>query len=174
MDHYQLLGIKRTASKDEVKKAYHRQALKYHPDKNKASDAESKFKSLNEAYKVLKDEQKRELYDRFELTQTRAKASSSSRSHDHQRRDDRFFKGASEALSEEQKYRQELDRIRQYNSDLLDEANAKLRRPQGWKFSSERTKRGPAGRVFVGEILPNESDDDYEKIVLDRLRQLAS
>lgn len=69
MNYYELLGIRQNASKDEVKKAYHKLALRYHPDKNKASDAEDKFRNLNEAYEVLIDEHKREAYNRTSHTQ---------------------------------------------------------------------------------------------------------
>ena len=62
-DYYQTLGIPRTASSDEVKKAYRRLAHQYHPDK-KGGD-ESKFKEVNEAYQVLSDPKKRESYDNF-------------------------------------------------------------------------------------------------------------
>ncbi len=64
-DYYEILGVKRDASADEMKKAYRRLAMKYHPDKNKSPDAEEKFKELSEAYGVLSDETKRRQYDRF-------------------------------------------------------------------------------------------------------------
>lgn len=66
-DYYDVLGIKKTATADEIKKAYRRLAHKYHPDKagdNKA-EMEAKFKEINEAYQVLSDEQKRARYDQF-------------------------------------------------------------------------------------------------------------
>lgn len=181
MDHYKILGVRRTSSKDEIKKAYHKLALKYHPDKNRASDAEEKFRSVNEAYEVLRDDHKREAYDRFDLTQAAGK-SSSQRSYDgqhhhhdsHRQHSDKFFRGSSEAVSEAQKYRNELDRIRQINSDLLDEANAKSKRQHNNKSTrSNQGARRPNTRVFVGEILPDENDDDYERIVLDKLRSLS-
>ena len=53
-DYYKILGIKRDASQDEVKQAYRKLARKYHPDVNKESDAEAKFKDVGEAYEVLK------------------------------------------------------------------------------------------------------------------------
>jgi len=65
-DYYHILGIGKTASLDEIKKAYRRLALKYHPDKNKGDKAgEEKFKEINEAYQVLSDPAKRRQYDQF-------------------------------------------------------------------------------------------------------------
>ncbi|KAI1289952.1 DnaJ -like protein subfamily B member 4 [Halotydeus destructor] len=64
-DYYSILAISKTASDDEIKKAYKKMALKYHPDKNKAAGAEEKFKEIAEAYDVLSDKKKREIYDQF-------------------------------------------------------------------------------------------------------------
>jgi molecular chaperone DnaJ len=65
-DYYEILGVDRGASADDIKKAYRKLAMKYHPDRNKDDKtAEAKFKELNAAYDVLKDEQKRAAYDRF-------------------------------------------------------------------------------------------------------------
>jgi len=65
-DYYDLLGVSRGASADELKKAYRKLAMKYHPDKNAGDkESEKKFKEISEAYDVLKDEQKRAAYDRF-------------------------------------------------------------------------------------------------------------
>ena len=64
-DYYEVLGIAKGASEDEIKKAYRSLAKKYHPDVNKAPDAADKFKEINEAYEVLSDPQKRQNYDQF-------------------------------------------------------------------------------------------------------------
>ena len=65
-DYYEVLGVQRSASIDDVKKAYRKLALKYHPDKNPGdSEAEEKFKEAAEAYGVLSDEEKRARYDRY-------------------------------------------------------------------------------------------------------------
>lgn len=66
MDYYEILGIAKGATADDIKKAYRRMALKYHPDKNPGNpEAESKFKEVSEAYEVLSDPKKREMYDRY-------------------------------------------------------------------------------------------------------------
>jgi DnaJ-class molecular chaperone len=64
-DYYRILGVSRTANDDELKKAYRKLALKYHPDKNKSPSAEDKFKEIGEAYDVLSDEKKRRIYDQL-------------------------------------------------------------------------------------------------------------
>ena len=75
-DYYEVLGVSKTASQDEIKKAFRKLALKYHPDRNKGNEeAMNKFKEANEAYSVLSDEQKRQQYDQlgpdaFEQAQT--------------------------------------------------------------------------------------------------------
>jgi molecular chaperone DnaJ len=62
-DYYEVLGVSRNASKDEIKDAYRKLAMQYHPDRNKAPDAEEKFKEISEAYAVLSDDEKRQQYD---------------------------------------------------------------------------------------------------------------
>ncbi|XP_041102817.1 dnaJ homolog subfamily B member 6-like isoform X1 [Polyodon spathula] len=67
MDYYQTLGVQRNASQEDIKKSYRKLALKWHPDKNpdNKEDAERKFKELSEAYEVLSDANKRDIYDRY-------------------------------------------------------------------------------------------------------------
>ena len=64
-DLYQTLGVSRNASKDEIKKAHRKLALKFHPDKNPGKDAQNRFKRIQEAYDVLSDDEKRAAYDRY-------------------------------------------------------------------------------------------------------------
>jgi molecular chaperone DnaJ len=64
-DYYDILGVQRNATKDDIKSEYRKLALKYHPDRNKAPDAEDRFKEISEAYAILSDDEKRAQYDRF-------------------------------------------------------------------------------------------------------------
>lgn len=64
-DYYEILGLDHSATKDDIKKAYRKLALKYHPDKNKEKSAEEKFKEISEAYAVLYDDEKRKMYDQY-------------------------------------------------------------------------------------------------------------
>jgi len=65
-DYYEILGVPRNATKEEIKKAYRKKALEYHPDRNPGNkEAEEKFKEAAEAYDVLSDDQKRARYDQF-------------------------------------------------------------------------------------------------------------
>ena len=65
-DYYEVLGLKKEASADEIKKAFRKKAMQYHPDKNPGDKvSEEKFKEVNEAYEILSDENKRDKYDRF-------------------------------------------------------------------------------------------------------------
>ncbi|XP_009637519.1 dnaJ homolog subfamily B member 8 [Egretta garzetta] len=82
VDYYKVLGLQKSASQDDVKKSYHKLALKWHPDKNPSNkeEAEKKFKAVAEAYEVLSDPQKRSFYDRS-VTESRSHRSSATGGH---------------------------------------------------------------------------------------------
>jgi len=71
-DYYEVLGISKSASKEEIKKSYRKLAKEFHPDRNKAADAETKFKEVQESYDILSDEQKRSAYDQYGFAGTQA------------------------------------------------------------------------------------------------------
>lgn len=64
-DYYDILGVSKTASAEELKRAYRKQALEWHPDRNKSAEATQKFKEINEAYEILSNSEKRAAYDQF-------------------------------------------------------------------------------------------------------------
>ncbi|KAB5565987.1 hypothetical protein PHYPO_G00247880 [Pangasianodon hypophthalmus] len=64
-DYYEILGVPKDASERQIKKAFHKLAMKYHPDKNKSPDAETKFREIAEAYETLSDSKRRQEYDQI-------------------------------------------------------------------------------------------------------------
>ncbi|PIZ99939.1 MAG: molecular chaperone DnaJ, partial [Candidatus Levybacteria bacterium CG_4_10_14_0_2_um_filter_35_8] len=64
-DYYKILGVGKTATQDEIKRAYRKLAVQFHPDKNKTKDGEQRFKEVSKAYEALSDPQKRQAYDQF-------------------------------------------------------------------------------------------------------------
>src|SRR5689334_13603361 len=90
-DFYAILGIKSTSTEEEIKKAYRKKALQYHPDKNPSASAEEIFKQINKAYETLSDTDKRREYDLKQQT-TNTKSSSSSSSSSQQYKHEPSFK----------------------------------------------------------------------------------
>lgn len=169
MDYYRVLGLKSTASDVDIKKAFNRLAKKYHPDKNDASDAAERFRPIKEAYEQLK---RRNDHQPIHTSSRSQKPHQNHQSSHHRTREESFFTGSSARVCEEQKYQDELARIRHINTELLEEANLKLKR-RSKKMAEE--KRKPTNRsVFSGEIYPDMDDESYEKLVLDRLRAFAA
>lgn len=85
-DYYEILSVERTANGDEIKRAYRRLAMKYHPDRNPGDkEAETKFKECAEAYEVLSDEQKRQVYDKYGHEGLRGRAGGPGAAHDFSR-----------------------------------------------------------------------------------------
>ena len=74
-DYYDILGLSKTASEEEIKKAYRKKALQFHPDKSKDENSEEKFKEVGEAYEILSDSEKRSAYDRHRSVNARLHAS---------------------------------------------------------------------------------------------------
>ncbi|PKB62502.1 MAG: molecular chaperone DnaJ, partial [SAR202 cluster bacterium Ae2-Chloro-G3] len=64
-DYYDILGVGRGVGEEDIRKAFRKKAMEFHPDRNKSAGAEDKFKEINEAYQVLSDSNKRAQYDRF-------------------------------------------------------------------------------------------------------------
>lgn len=90
-DYYKILGVSKTATDRDIKKAFRKLAVKYHPDKNKSPDAEERFREIAEAHEVLSDEKKRKIYDRYGRDGLKDQAGFDSSSFDFDFKD--FFKG---------------------------------------------------------------------------------
>lgn len=81
-DLYEVLGVSRRGTEEEIRRAYRRLAMEWHPDRNKSKDAEGRFKQINEAYQILIDPQKRDLYDRYGQVDFQSAANNSGRGFD--------------------------------------------------------------------------------------------
>jgi len=81
--YYDILGVKKDATEKEIKKAFRKLAMKYHPDKNKEADAEAKFREIAEAYETLSKKESRQQYDRYGATGTGGGGGGGSGSHNH-------------------------------------------------------------------------------------------
>ena len=122
MDYYQIMGLEKSASQAEIKRAYRKLARKYHPDVSKEADAESKFKELGEAYEVLKDSEKRKLYDSYGNNWQHQSASQGEQSTDY------YHKSPQEEANFEDLF-SELFRNKQHQSyhyDMGQDIHAKL------------------------------------------------
>lgn len=120
-DYYQVLGVPRTANSDEIKKAYRKLAKQYHPDVNKAVDAEAKFKEINQANEVLSDPDKRRQYDTFGHNQQAYYQNNSQQYQSaygqYQSMDDFFeaiFRASQAQQQQRQQYRQQNQQNQQY------------------------------------------------------------
>src|SRR5574337_1819768 len=80
-DYYEVLGVSKASTSDEIKSQYRKLALKFHPDKNKSPDAAEHFKEISEAYAVLSDSEKRKLYDTYGHSGVDGKYSTRSEEH---------------------------------------------------------------------------------------------
>ncbi|XP_072529929.1 dnaJ homolog subfamily B member 9 [Salminus brasiliensis] len=83
-DYYEILGVPKDASERQIKKAFHKLAMKYHPDKNKSPDAEAKFREIAEAYETLSDSKRRQEYDQMRSGPFNRKSTKASGSQFHQ------------------------------------------------------------------------------------------
>lgn len=129
-DYYQILGVAKTATADEIKKAYRKMAMKYHPDVSKEANAEAKIKEVNEAYEVLGDADKRRAYDQFGQT-------------------------SADQMRYRQQYQQQGQGYRQYGTveDIFEaffRANAQQR--QQYQQQQQYTRQ-PRQRSFFGTVI---------------------
>uniref|UniRef100_H2XRR7 DnaJ homolog subfamily B member 9 n=1 Tax=Ciona intestinalis TaxID=7719 RepID=H2XRR7_CIOIN len=122
-DYYTILGVGRTATTKEIKSAFRKLALKYHPDKNKEPDAEAKFRDIAEAYQVLSDKQKRQRYDQYGddgLNDNMGGSSDGGNFHDHFRSHFNmhdFFKDFDDMFHEHKKHHKRPNMFTDFQSD---------------------------------------------------------